>query len=382
MIYYAYGAALITEDELFDPPNFDRLTTFYQELKEKRTPRPIPFSNGELNMENAAVAVEDAPSATPIPFKEIGPGKPLTVMIREVYTGKHPGSGIFSGGGKDFILTSAIKSVTSFDAKPRAVNFLMKKVAKKSRLERPPANTQGTPFIFYSPALLERSLTLDLTMVFDNFPQPIFEQVGSVFQAAAGIPIFLPHGAYLMGAGLIAKLVGSLGEAIFDGQPSFNSSDGIDINLPGSPPLPPGFVLITSDNVDNLDSQFRANHHVDPNTGQVVNQSGEAYKGDVPYIVISLDGASDENLTSFAPTAASATILSRFFGMREGQDLPLNILVDALKLYNDLTFRHQIDKIDRQLQSGVISEDEKKKLEEKKKALLANILEDVFKPRQ
>jgi hypothetical protein len=41
-----------------------------------------------------------------------------------------------------------------------------------------------------------------------------------------------------------------------------------------------------------------------------------------------------------------------------------------------------ITEIDRQLQSGAISEDEKKKLEEKKKALLANILEDVFKPRQ
>jgi len=68
--------------------------------------------------------------------------------------------------------------------------------------------------------------------------------------------------------------------------------------------------------------------------------------------------------------------------MREGQGLPLNILVDALKLYNDLTFRLQIDKIDRQLQSGAISEDEKKKLEEKKNALLANILEDVLKPRQ
>jgi hypothetical protein len=376
MIYYAYGTALITEEELFDSVNIDRLATFYGELKKRKKPRSIPFSTGELSAENAVTQMEAI-----IPFQEIGPGLPLTVMIMEVYTGRFPNLGFLKGGGKDFLLTSAIKSIASFEAKPRAVNFLMKKVPKKSRLERPPASSQGTPIIFYSPALLERSLTLDLTMIFDSFPQEVFEQVGSVFLAAAGIPIFLPHSTYLLAAGLIAKLAGNIGEAIFDGQPIFNSSDALDINLPGRQPIPPGFVLITSDNVDNLDGQFRAKHHIDPNTGQVVDQSGQVYQGDVPYIVISLDGTTDEGLKSFAPTAASAAILSRFFGMKEGQELPLSTLVDALKLYNDLSYRHQVDRINQQLQS-VTDAEEKKKLEEKKKALIANILEDILKPMQ
>jgi hypothetical protein len=379
MIYYAQGTALVTEEELFDSVNIDRLAAFYGELKKGKEPRSVPFSTGELTAENAVTEIEAIAGANPIPFQEIGPGLPLTVMIKEVYTGRFPNLGFLTGDGKDFLLTSAIKSIASFEAKPRAVNFLMKKVAKKSRLDRPPASSQGTPIIFYSPALLERSLTLDLTMVFDMFPQEVFEQVGAVFQAAAGIPIFLPHSTYLLAAGLIAKLAGNIGEAIFDGQPVFNSSDGIDINLPGRPPLPPGFVLVTSDNVDNLDSQFRANHHVDPSTGQVVNQSGDVYSGDVPYIVISLDGTRADELADFTPTAAGAAILSRFFGMKEGQSQPLDILVEALKLYNDLSFRHQVDKIDRQLKS-VINNEERKRLEEKKKALVANIWEDILKP--
>jgi hypothetical protein len=117
-----------------------------------------------------------------------------------------------------------------------------------------------------------------------------------------------------------------------------------------------------------------------PTTGQVVDQAGTVYTGDVPLIVITLDGTRVEEFSSFTPTTASAAILSRFFGMREGQEQPLNILVDALKLYNDLSFRQQVDKIDKQL-LVTTGEEEKKKLEEKKKALIANILEDLLKPK-
>lgn len=317
--------------------------------------------------------------AAPIEWKPIGPGLPLTIMVREVYTGKYPKGGVF-GGGKDMLVTSAIKSVASFDAKPRAINFLKDKVSSKSRIERPPATKQGTPIVFYSPALLEKSLTMDVTMVFDTFPQETFDQVGDIFNASAGIPIFQVYNVYLLAAGMLTKLIGKAGEAIFDGKPVFDSSDAIDISLAGSVPMPPGFALVTSDNVDLIEKDFRSKHHVNT-SGQVVDDAGKEYDGDIPYVVVSLDGAPQEELASFAPAAASAAILSRFFGIKDGQQQPLNVVIDAIKLYNDLTYRRQVDRIDEQLKALPEGDAKRKPLEEKRKALVENILENLLKPK-
>jgi hypothetical protein len=385
MIYYAHGDAIVSQEEIQDDPSLPaKLSLFYSDLSGGSKPDSIEFSTGNLNAENALLTMDLAPPGAPpepIEWTPIGLGKPLTIMIREVYTGKYPkGGGIFGGGGKDMLVTSAVKSIAAFDAKPRAHNFLQDKISPKDRLQRPSAGRQGTPFVFHSPALLERSLTMDLTMVFDTFPKEVFDQVGDIFSSAAGIPIFQVHSVYLLAAGMLTKLLGQAGEAIFDGKPVFNASDGIDIALPGTPPMPPGFALITSENVDQLDKDFRKQQHVNA-AGEVVDKNGNEYQGDIPYVVISVDGAPMEELASFTPTAASAAVLSRFFGIKDGQQLPLNLIVDAIKLYSDLTYRKQIDLLDPQIKALPAGDPKRKALEEKRAALLANILEDVLKPK-
>lgn len=369
MIYYAQGTSLLTPDELFEPKTFDRVTTFYENIRERTTPGPVELSTGTLALEHLAMNATDAGS---VPFSKIGPGLPLTVMVCEVYTGKHR--------KKDMLITSAIKSITSFEAKPRALNFLTSAVDMYARIPRPKATSQGTPILFYAPALLERSLTLDLDIVFDNFPQDLFTQVGDTFLAAAGIPLFLAHTTFLIGAGLITKLIGKIGETLFDGKPTFTASDGLDISWPGKPPLAPGYVLVTSDNIDNLDPTFREQHHVDTN-GTIVDAQNKQYQGDIPYIVISLDGTQQAELANFAPTAASAAVLNRFFGAKDGQQLPLSQLIDAIKLYNDLHYRRDIDRIDKELASLAEGSDEAKTLKDKRAALMKNIFEDLLKPR-
>lgn len=377
MIYYALGSALVESEELLEPTVFAKVATFSIALAKGLKPEAVNFSTGKLNLKNFATAFNLAGNNPPVQFQPIGLGLPLTIMIREVYTGKYPKGNLF-GGKKGMLLTSAIKSITSFDAKPRAINFLMDKIKSQTRLERPSASSQGTPILFYSPALLERSLTLDLTIVFDSFPQETFEQVGNFFTSAAGIPIFLAQSAYLVGAGMLLKLLGSAGEAIFDGNPNFISSDGIDIFLPGRPPMPPGFALITSDDIDQVDPTFRQKYQVNAN-GQVVDSGGAVYQGDVPYIVISLDGTKSDELSSFTPTAASAAILSRFFGIKNKQEQSLDVLLNSLKLYNDVTFRRQIEQVDKQLKDA--TGDEKTALEAKRVALLKNISEELLKPK-
>ena len=184
MIYYALGSALITGDELFTPSVQEKITEFTSNLLKTKTSEEITFSNGIMSPQDFTETITTLNTNNQIEFKPIGLGLPLTIMIREVYTGKYPKTSIFSSK-KGMLITSAVKSIATFEAKPKAINFLQNEIGSHHRTSRPSASTQGTPIIFYSPALLERALTLDLTMVFDNFPKEIFEQVGNFFSSAS-----------------------------------------------------------------------------------------------------------------------------------------------------------------------------------------------------
>lgn len=379
MLYYAQGNAILTSEEILDPSVYDKLTGFFGELNKGGTPESVTLPTGELTVDNVVRTFDSGAAGGPVEWTEIGLGKPLTAMIREVYTGKHPGNWLDKP--EDMVLTSAIKSITVLDAKPRALNFLKKKVKKKSRIERPGATEEGTPIIFYSPALLEKSLTLDLTMAFNSFDQEIFDQIGDAFTSAAGIPIFVDKSFYLIAAGMITKLLGKIGEAIFDSTPEFNSSSALDIYLPGKPPLPAGFVLVTSVDVDTVDKNFRTKYKVNESGTVVDIATGKnQYDGDVSYTVISVDGAEQEELKSFTPTAISAAVLSRFFNIKD-KPVAIDIVIEALKLYNDINFRKQIDQIDKQMAGLADGDPKKAELQKKKDALKNNILEELLKPK-
>jgi hypothetical protein len=378
MLYYAQGDAIMTADEIFHPDVFRKLTEFFTDLEMGRTPRPINLPTGDVKADDAGkLMVKDEV----VPFKPIGLGLPLSVIVREVYTGKFPNGGFFGPKKEDMLVTSAIKSIATLDAKPRALNYLKKKVQSHSRMERPGASEQGTPHVFYSPALLERSLTLDIMIAFDSFDQEIFEQIGNTFNSAAGIPLFVTQSFYLIAAGAITKLIGKIGEAIFDSTPEFESSDALDIFLPGSPPLPAGFVLVTADNIDSVDPTFRTKHKVSK-TGTVVEVANEAnvYKGDVSYVVVSVDGTQSDELRSFTPTAASAALMSRFFNIKEGQSVPFELVIEGLKLFNDISFRKQIIELDKKI-AAAPDGPAKEEMKKKRAALLDNILEELLKPK-
>ena len=378
MLYYAQGDAIMTADEIFEPTVFRKLVDFHAGLKQGSALNSIELPTGLLSAEDAGVmSVENET----VPFKPIGLGLPLSVVVREVYTGEFPKSGFFGPKKEDMILTSAIKSMATMEAKPRALNYLKQKVRDHTRMERPGASEQGTPHIFYSPALLERSLTLDITVAFDSFDQQIFDKIGDTFTSAAGIPLFVTQSFYLIAAGAITKLVGKIGEAIFDSSPEFQSSDGLDIFLPGSPPLPAGFVLITSDNVDSVDPSFRTKYKVSKE-GRVVEVGNETaiYKGKIPYVVISVDGTPDDQLKAFTPTAASAAVMGRFFSLAEGKSVPFDLVIEGLKLYNDVRFRREIIDLDKKIAETPEGE-AKEEMKKKRGALLKNILEEALKPK-
>ncbi len=377
MLYYVEGSAILTEEEVLEARTLERLSTFYRDLAAGKKPKRLAFSTGELTADNAVMG--PGPKETAVEWKPIGLGLPFTVMIREVYTGKFPQKGLF-GGKKGFLITSAIKSIVFQGAQPRAVNYLAEDMSPRTHTERPSATSPGTPVVFYSPAVIERSLTLDLTMIFDTFPQEAFNQVAEGFNAAGAIPVFQVYSTYILAAGQLVKLFGRAGEAIFDGKPAFSSSDPLDVYLPGSPPLRAGFRLITSGNVDSIDKDFRAKYQIN-DLGKVVDSSGNQYDGDVPYVVISVDGTLQEELTSFVPSAAGTAIMSRFFGIKDGQQQPVNMVIDAIKLYNDLEYRREVDRLDRRLKELPAGDPDRVNIEKRRNAMATNIIEDLLKPK-
>lgn len=347
-VYHTVGSAVVTR----------------KELRER---------SAELT-EAAREGVARMPPATATPFTPIGIGKPLTIQIRHVYTGANPRKGWFPGR-KDMLLTSAMKSIAVFNAAPRAVNFLRQGVTANSNLNSPQATEQGTPLVYYSPAVTAPSTVVTFELVFDEFPDELLERIGTMFSDLSAVPIFLPAGGYLVAASSLVKLAGGLGQALFDGRPAFESTETLDFDVPGSVAPTADFRIMCGPDFDPTAFRF------EPNKG-LLDQHGKPYDDHEPYIVLSLDGAKREEYESFTPTMASAAVLERFFNAREGAEVALDTVVSAMKLYNDWKFRDQAKGVKQKLDAlSDKNSDEAKKLTERYQALLANILTEEMKPK-
>lgn len=351
-----------------------------RELVDNRTQMEL-VTSGEIT--ELELRAEEAPSMgvsfgdpdLTTPFSGIGINKPLTIEIRHIYTGKYP-QGIF-GSGNDMLVTSAIKSISTFNAAPRAVNYLRDDIKGGFNLSTASATKQGTPLIYYSPALIEKNTVLTIEIIFDRFPEELVNSIGNAFTVAAGIPIFADKSVPLLAAGAIIKLSSRLAEKLVDGNPSFSVTEPLSFLRPGDDKPEEGFHLLVEDDFDLAAEDCEFN----PETGNLVYRSNsKPYDGEFPYIVFSLDGTKNEDYEEFSPTAASAALLKSFYHLGEGQQQPVEILIDAVKLYNDFQFRTKADKTLVELESLTEGTEpyEKKKLEYD--AYVANIFNSEMKP--
>ena len=192
--YRILGNALVTNDELKEKAVLGHLKKFNSQLSKKSNSASIEFNSGLLTPTNSFGAKT--------PFTPVGPGKPLTIQIRHLYTGKYPKKGLFDKT-KDMLVTSAMKSISTFNAAPRAVNFLSKDIKQKHGMSNPAATEDGTPLIHYTPALTETNTILTLEFGFDEFPDESFEVVGNALSQAAGIPLFMSASSHLLAASSI-----------------------------------------------------------------------------------------------------------------------------------------------------------------------------------
>jgi hypothetical protein len=371
-IYYALGEALVTSRELHDKEASGQLAEFEQAATKGSRGASVQFSTGKLSTDNVQ---RSEASGQVVPFEEIAIGKPLTIEIRHVYTGRHPKTHVFHETA-DMLVTSALKSIATFNSAPRAVNFAVRRVKPNHGFSQVPATDQGTPLVSYSPALTEYNTVLTLEIGFDEFNEQALKVLGNAFSVAAGIPVFTAANKYLLAASAITKIAADLGSFLFDKGPVFAATEPIELLHPGAPKTSAGYRLITDDQLDHA----TLSRLTISNAGKLVDRNGRPYEGDLPYIVISLDGRANDTYKQFTPTAASAALLDKYYAIREGQTQELGPILDALKLYNDMKFRTQADDI-KQRMAGLdpnSAEYNQKKVEYE--AAVANIVNAVLRP--
>lgn len=375
-VYRILGSAMVSNAEFQEKAFMGHFSKFKNNLTKKATNAVIDFSNGRLDAKNIIKTLAQ-PAGKKTPFVPIGPGQPLTIQIRHLYTGKYPKTTIFDKD-KDMLVTSAMKSIATFNAAPRAINFLTKDVKKKHEMSNPAATDDGTPLIHYTPALTEMNTLLTIEFGFDEFPNQAFDIVGNALSQAAGIPLFMSASTHLLAANSILKLAGEIGSRVFDKSPVFKATESLGFAIPDQIIPTADFRLIVEDNVD-VNKEFK---NYNPTAKGLVTKSGKKYSGDIPYVIISLDGRKNDNYKDFIPTAASAVMLEKFYSIREGQGRTLDPLVDAIKIYNDYKFRLKADDLQKELDkiTDKTSEEYKAKKEEYD-ANVSNILDELLAPK-
>lgn len=372
-IYYVIGDALVSDQELYEKRLSGTLPASFEDLSRGLELAPIEFSNGKLTLENLSRGFGNSLAQT-VPFQEVGIGKPLTIEIRHVYTGKHPKRTMFDDD-KDMLITSAMRSGATFDAAPRAINFVKKQVTSKKHFENPAAHETGTALLHYTPALTDKSLLLSLEMGFDDFGDALITQLGTALGNAAGIPLFVSHSAHLLAAGAVTKLTAEIGSKLFDKSPPFKVTEDLHFQRAGSEIPTAGFYLLTHGEVGE---GFLREHRV--NDDGLLKIDGTPYDGDMPYMIISLDGTRNDQYRDFAPTAASAATLERFFAINSGQEQPLEPILQALKLYSDWSFRRKADELKQKIEQLPADSGDREQHQNEYDALVVNILDSLLKP--
>jgi hypothetical protein len=305
----------------------------------------------------------------------IGTGKPLSIIVRHLYTGRFPKGSVFGATRKDLLLTSAVKDVfTTFNAAPRAINILKRRISQSTDIKGVDATENGTPLVFYTPAVTMVSTTATIEMAFDDFPEELVSRIGSAISTAGGIPLFGPYGPVMIGVGLAIKLVSTVVNSLSDSRPEFSVSERIEFELPDGAPIAAGHLVLCEPTFDPTPFTFKIG-------SGLIDSAGRPYAGDEPYVVLLLDGKKQDAFKDFTPTAATAALLERFLQQKDGSELIIGTIVDAVKLYNDVRFRKEADKLTAQLEGLDKNSAEYKELKNKIDALLANVGEQLLKPK-
>lgn len=309
----------------------------------------------------------------------IGVGKPLCIEIMHFYSGDAPKKML--GGDKSALIVSGFrKGLFAIDASPRFLNFWKDKVGDNETVGYS-IFEESTRLVYYSPAMDEDTIDIEVEVQFNKVDQGAFGQIESLAKTAAGIPLFVgASGALIAGAGLL-KLAGKLAAALEDKSPFLSDkltlnfvNDDQTLNINQFPvccrdedeQIFKDYQVVLEKNVKGLDE-----------AKLVHKETGKAYTGSKPYLLLQVSGAKRTANGEFTPRVMSAAMLDRFYGTGK-KDQAMSILLDSTKLFNDMNFANKIRDVKKRLKGLKSGTAAFEKLSAQIKAYEQNILTEDY----
>lgn len=312
-------------------------------------------------------------------FDEIGIGKPLLVQIYTMYTGLHPTK--YGFGAPRLLVSSTVKEAKSAISTktPRAVNQVADKIKDRQYLYIDPANI-GTPYVYYSPAMVEQKIDISISFDIKKFDDKLFEQLSTVLKSAGSLPVFAPASAFLFSASSVINFGKELGKIFAEDKGYMNGILNIEFGGPFGAFQPNWYCICNTNDEDEFKGLNLFKN--DKNHVYLGKSEEEKYDGDAPYVIVVIDGRKNDSLNGFQPLIASAEILEDFYGDAPGANVT-QVITDAMSLYNDLVHNKAAAKVREEIaQINPEKEENKKRIEELQKLLdgyNANIQETKLK---
>jgi hypothetical protein len=170
------------------------------------------------------------------------------------------------------------------------------------------------------------------------------------------------------------KMVSTVVNSLTDAKAEFSVSERLEFELPDGAPLAAGHLVLCEDTFDPTPFTFKMG-------AGLLDAHDKPYAGDQPYVVLLLDGRKQDAFKDFMPTAATAALLERFLQQKDGSEVVIGSIIEAVKLHSDLRFRKEADRLAGQLEGIDHASAQYTALKKKIDALLANVGEQLLKPK-
>lgn len=331
-----------------------------------------------MSIRNFGITSDIFPPVTSNPnangFKEIGIGQPLLIRLHTVHVGDLR-NGV-RNKKQSVLVTSVIKDDITYGIEPRAVHQIFPSVQDRETLH-PRASNEGTELVYYSPAFDGGRLKFDIEVKADRFRQEHIDDIGNGLSTAAGLPVFAPYAPFMLVGSQLLKVAGNVINKAIERVPLLTYSFNISDNIAGISDSEPGFLFGTHTDMLAEFKGYKIEEDPIQKGNVILTRNGQRYNGDVPYIILSVDGTKTLKYENFKATAASATLLKRFYGI--SQTTTLEDIEDMMKIYNDFVYLEKYKQIEKQINK---TEDKalKSELETLKEAYRKNIKnEDLLK---
>lgn len=369
-IKYGIGRVLVSPEEY--EQRYEDIKRFVAGISPEAT---LSIGRGEVTGEevlNPAVRTSN--------FQQIGIGKPLVIEIYTIYTGNAP-SRLF-GGRPALLVTSGVKTPETFDAAPKAINLLKDNIKDYEYL-LPGAFEKGSPYVYYSPSVVNPKTYVSFELNIDKFDETLFNAMDELFVFAAGIPVFAPAATHLLAGSTITKIFTKLGKVFLEDEPYLNNNLTLAFGDPVLPDFIADSILVCEDEfseeLDKYEIRLIGGGPGKQYLALVEPSTGKRYEGEASYLIAVIDGRVKDNLANFTPTLASAAILDQFYRPKDPQAEIVDAMKQAMSLYNDLEYNKKAQELKKKLKDLDPKSEEYKKLKAIFDGYNTNIKDEHFK---